>query len=171
MALVWSVSGDRSDALSQLPPAEFCSAISAVCGERVGHLELISKIASWPLALSKAEHWVGSGWALAGDAAHTVHPLAGQGLNLGLADAACLASVLAAREYWRGLGDEKLLRRYERARKAEVAAVSTVTDGLQNLFAQTGAPWQSLRNLGMNGFSANQPLKNWLTRRAAGVSN
>jgi 2-polyprenyl-6-methoxyphenol hydroxylase-like FAD-dependent oxidoreductase len=170
MALVWSVASERSAALQKLPPPEFCAAVGAVCGEPVGHLELASEVASWPLTLSKAEHWVGPGWALAGDAAHTVHPLAGQGLNLGLADAACLAGVLAAREYWRALGDEKLLRRYERARKAEVAAVSAVTDGLQNLFAQTGAPWQSMRNIGMNGFAANLPLKNWLTRRAAGVS-
>ncbi len=170
MALVWSVADDRADTLRNLPPAEFCAAVMAVCGEQVGQLELTGEPATWSLALSKAEHWVGPGWALAGDAAHTVHPLAGQGLNLGLADAACLASVLAGREYWRGLGDEKLLRRYERARKAEVAAVSAVTDGLQSLFAQTGAPWQSVRNWGMNGFAASTPLKNWLTRRAAGVS-
>jgi 2-polyprenyl-6-methoxyphenol hydroxylase-like FAD-dependent oxidoreductase len=158
MALVWSVADERADTLRNLPPAE------------LGQLELTGERATWSLALSKAEHWVGPGWALAGDAAHTVHPLAGQGLNLGLADAACLASVLAGREYWRGLGDEKLLRRYERARKAEVAAVSAVTDGLQSLFAQTGVPWQSVRNWGMNGFAASTPLKNWLTRRAAGVS-
>lgn len=171
MSLVWSVADERAGSLRQLPPAEFCAAVAAVCGEQVGQLELASAIASWPLSLSKADHWVGPGWALAGDAAHTVHPLAGQGLNLGLADVTCLAGVLAAREYWRSLGDEKLLRRYERARKAQVAAVGAVTDGLQNLFAQTGAPWQSLRNFGMNSFAANQPLKTWLTRRAAGVQS
>lgn len=169
LGLVWSVSDERADRLARLPATDFCAAVSAVCGEQVGQLELSSETVCWPLSLSKAEHWVGPGWALAGDAAHTVHPLAGQGLNLGLADAACLAGVLASREYWRGVGDEKLLRRYERARKAEVAAVSVVTDGLQNLFAQTGAPWQSIRNVGMNGFAASQPLKNWITRRAAGV--
>ena len=169
LGLVWSVSNDRSDMLASLRAPEFCAAITAVCGEQAGELELSGDTASWPLLLSKAEHWVGPGWALAGDAAHTVHPLAGQGLNLGLADAACLAGVLAKREYWRSVGDEKLLRRYERARKADVAAVSAVTDGLQSLFAQAGAPWQSMRNLGMNGFAASQPLKNWLARRAAGV--
>ena len=169
MALVWSVSDERADMLSNLSPAEFCAALMAVCGEQVGQFELVGEPASWPLALSNAEHWVGPGWALAGDAAHTVHPLAGQGLNLGLADVQCLGNVLAGREYWRGLGDEKLLRRYERARKAEVAAVSAVTDGLHSLFSQTGASWQSVRNLGMNGFAASKPLKNWLTRRAAGM--
>jgi 2-polyprenyl-6-methoxyphenol hydroxylase-like FAD-dependent oxidoreductase len=97
-----------------------------------------------------------------------VHPLAGQGLNLGLADAATLHQVLAGREYWRNLGDEKLLRRYERSRKAEVAAVGAVTNGLQLLFAQSQPGWQSVRNWGMNGFAASTPLKNWLIKRAAG---
>ena len=168
--LVWSVAAERADMLASLPPSDFCSAVMSVCGEQSGLLTLASPTATWPLALSVAQHWVGPGWALAGDAAHTVHPLAGQGLNLGLADAASLAGVLAGREYWRGLGDEKLLRRYERARKAEVAAVGAVTDGLHNLFAQTGAPWQAARNWGMNGFEASQGIKNWLTRRAAGLS-
>ena len=87
---------------------------------------------------------------------------------MGLADAACLATTLAGREYWRGLGDEKLLRRYERARKADVAAVSAVTDGLQNLFAQSAGPVQSMRNWGMDGLAASSWLKNWLVNRAAG---
>jgi 2-polyprenyl-6-methoxyphenol hydroxylase-like FAD-dependent oxidoreductase len=121
------------------------------------------------LALSSVDRWVGPGWALAGDAAHTVHPLAGQGLNLGLGDAACLSQVLAGREYWRSLGDEKLLRRYERARKADVAAVSAVTDGLHGLFSQAGTAWQSARNWGMKSVSSSQPLKNWLMKRAAGT--
>ena len=168
--LVWSVDAERAELLADLPPPDFCAAVTAVCGAEVGLLELISPTATWPLALSTAQHWVGPGWALAGDAAHTVHPLAGQGLNLGLADAAGLAGVLAGREYWRGLGDEKLLRRYERARKAEVAAVGAVTDGLHSLFSQTGGPWQAARNWGMNGFNASKGIKNWLTRHAAGLS-
>jgi len=170
LALVWSVSDERAAQLEQLPPEEFCTAMSAACNPSVGKLQLTGERASWPLALSSADRWVGPGWALAGDAAHTVHPLAGQGLNLGLADAACLSRILAGREYWRGLGDEKLLRGYERARKADVAAVSTVTDGLHSLFAQTGPAWQSVRNLGMNGVASSTPLKNWLTRRAAGLA-
>lgn len=168
-ALVWSVPVERAGALEKLPPEEFCKALQAVCGRETGKLQLTSERASWPLSLSSAGHWVGPGWALAGDAAHTVHPLAGQGLNLGLADAACLAGVLAQREYWRGLGDEKLLRRYERARKADVAAMGAVTDGLHGLFAQTDGRWQALRNWGMKGFERSGFLKNWLTRQAAGL--
>ncbi len=168
LALVWSVSSERADALQKLPAEKFCAALQAATREKPGRLRLSSKRASWPLALSSADRWVGPGWALAGDAAHTVHPLAGQGLNLGLADVAGLAEVIAQREYWRGLGDEKMLRRYERARKADVAAMGMVTDGLHSLFAQTDARWQLLRNWGMQGFSRSGRLKTWVVRQAAG---
>ena len=169
LALVWSVSLERASALQQLTAEAFCAALQVDCGQQMGALHLTSERAAWPLSLSRAARWVGPGWALAGDAAHTVHPLAGQGLNLGLADAASLARVIAAREYWRALGDEKLLRRYERSRKADVAATAAVTDGLHGLFAQPDAPWQALRNWGMNGFSRSGPLKNWVIRQAAGL--
>ena len=170
VALVWSVSDDRAALFENLPPEEFCTALATACQHSVGQMKLTSPRVSWSLALGSADRWVGAGWALAGDAAHTVHPLAGQGLNLGLADAASLCRVLSSREYWRGLGDEKLLRRYERSRKAEVAAVGAVTDGLQRLFALQPTAWQSARNWGMNGFAASAPLKNWLIKRAAGSS-
>ena len=168
VALVWSVSTERADALLKLSPEDFCAALQSDCGDKPGRLALTGERASWPLARSKADHWVGPGWALAGDAAHTVHPLAGQGLNLGLADAACLADVIAGREYWRGLGDEKLLRRYERARQADVAAMATVTDGLHSLFAQTDARLQALRQWGMKSFARSGPLKAWVVRQAIG---
>ena len=170
LALVWSVNDEHAAQIENLPPDEFCAVLATACQHSMGNMRLTSPRASWPLTLGSTDRWVGSGWALAGDAAHSVHPLAGQGLNLGLADAACLSQVLAGREYWRGLGDEKLLRKYERSRKAEVAAVSAVTDSLQRLFAQSGPAWQSARNWGMNGFAASLPLKNWLTNRAAGAS-
>ena len=170
LGLVWSVSDERALQLLSLPADDFCAELTASCRGSVQGLRLTSDRASWPLALGSADRWVGPGWALAGDAAHTVHPLAGQGLNLGLGDAAYLHQVLVGREYWRGLGDEKLLRRYERARKADAASVGAVTDGLQTLFAQTGPGWDTARNWGMNAFAASQPLKNWLTRRAAGPS-
>ncbi len=169
VALVWSASLEHAEALEQIPPEQFCAALQAICGPEAGQLTLTSDRASWPLALSNADRWVGNGWALAGDAAHTVHPLSGQGLNLGLADAACLADVLAQREYWRALGDEKLLRRYERARKADVTAMGAVTDGLHGLFAQPDDRWRALRNWGMKGFARSSLLKHWVTRQAAGL--
>jgi ubiquinone biosynthesis UbiH/UbiF/VisC/COQ6 family hydroxylase len=168
VALVWSVSTERAEALQKMQADDFCAALQADCADTSGQLSLSSQRASWPLSLSNADRWVGPGWALAGDAAHTVHPLAGQGLNLGLADAAALSQVLAQREYWRGLGDEKLLRRYERQRKADVAAMGAVTDGLHSLFAHTDARLQALRQWGMAGFARSGPLKAWLVRQAMG---
>ena len=90
-------------------------------------------------------------------------------MNLGLADAAGLAAVIHQREYWRDLGDEKLLRRYERSRKADVAAMGAVTDGLHGLFAQSDVRWQVLRNWGMKGFERSGLLKDWVMRRATGL--
>ena len=168
VALVWSVAVERAEALEKLSREEFSSAVQTLCGAEAGRLQLDSPLSSWPLSLSRAERWVGPGWALAGDAAHAVHPLAGQGLNLGLADAAGLAAVIHEREYWRGLGDERLLRRYERSRQADVAAMSAVTDGLHGLFTQSDVRWQALRNWGMKGFERSGPLKAWVTRQARG---
>lgn len=168
LALVWSVGSARAAALEALPAEEFVQALQAAAGPGVGRLSLASALMGWPLTLSKAERWVGPGWALAGDAAHTVHPLAGQGLNLGLADVKALAQVLHEREYWRGLGDEKLLRRYERARQADVLAMGLVTDGLQGLFSHSDARWQALRNWGMNTLGRSRFITAWLTRQAMG---
>jgi 2-polyprenyl-6-methoxyphenol hydroxylase-like FAD-dependent oxidoreductase len=168
LALVWSVSVARAEKLQKMSPAEWTASLQQLCGDEAGQLRLISPVASWPLNLSNAERWVGPGWALAGDAAHTVHPMAGQGLNLGLADVKQLAEALQGREYWRSLGDEKLLRRYERARKGDVLAMASVTDGLHGLFAHTDSRWQALRNWGMTGVARSGPLKAWLTRQATG---
>ena len=118
--------------------------------------------------MAKASRWCGPGWALAGDAAHTVHPLAGQGLNLGLADVRELARVLRERDYWRSLGDERLLRRYERARKAQIAPLQLATDGLQQLFAHNAPGLGWLRQWGLRGFDRLAPLKHWAARQAAG---
>ena len=173
VAMVWSAQADRAPALLQAEPSDFCAELEAISGGCLGSLTLSSARAAWPLQLSCAERWVGQrdgrAWALAGDAAHAVHPLAGQGLNLGLADVATLADILQKREYWRALGDHKLLRRYERARKSEVLPMSTAMDGLQQLFALDGNGWQTLRNWGMNGFERSGPIKQWVARRAMGL--
>lgn len=168
VALVWSVHEARADALLALEPAAFGAEVEKACGHALGTMTLASERASWSLQMAQADRWCGPGWVLAGDAAHTVHPLAGQGLNLGLADVKALADVLREREYWRSVSDMKLLRRYERSRKAGVLAMRAATDGLQQLFARSAQPWTLLRNWGMKGFEQSGPLKHWVARQAMG---
>jgi 2-polyprenyl-6-methoxyphenol hydroxylase-like FAD-dependent oxidoreductase len=177
VALVWSVHPLRTQGLMAMSPEEFAAALAHACGHALGGMQLSAERAMWPLQLARAERWIGTmpgqhkqAFALAGDAAHTLHPLAGQGLNVGLADAAELVRVIRAKEFWRPLHDPKLLRRYERARQADVQAMGLVTDGLQRLFAQPGPVWQNLRNWGMRGFDRSGPLKHWMTQRAMGQS-
>ena len=170
VAVAWSVQQERSSALLATTPEEFASMLETASHHTLGKLTLQGERASWPLQLARADRWVGPGWALAGDAAHTVHPLSGQGLNLGLGDATELARVLHAREYWRSPGDLKLLRRYARARQADVLATSLATDSLQQLFSLPGSPAQALRNWGMRGFDRSGPLKHWLAQRAMGLA-
>jgi 2-polyprenyl-6-methoxyphenol hydroxylase-like FAD-dependent oxidoreductase len=168
VALVWSVMAQRAQALLSLDAQAFCEQVEHACHAALGKLQLASERAAWPLQLATADHWCGPGWALAGDAAHTVHPLAGQGLNLGLADAGELARVLHGRESWRSVGDMRLLRRYERARKASVLAMGAMTDGLQQLFAREDGPWAALRNWGLTGVNSSGPIKDWFARQAMG---
>jgi 2-polyprenyl-6-methoxyphenol hydroxylase-like FAD-dependent oxidoreductase len=165
-ALVWSLAGERAAALLQGDGAAFECALGEAAGADVGDLALASERASWPLVLGRARSWCGAGWVLVGDAAHVVHPLAGQGLNLGLADVAALADVVERREPWRGLGDERLLRRYVRQRAAPTWAMARITDGLLRLFAAPSAPIRELRNNGMTLVNRAAPLKRWLAARA-----
>lgn len=172
VALVWSVPAQQADTWLQADPTTFTQAVQARCAQALGHMHMESPAQAWPLELSRAQRWIArtaqGGVALAGDAAHAMHPLAGQGLNVGLADAAELARVLQQREYWRELGDLKLLRRYERARAAEVGAMGWVTDGLFGLFSHADTRVQALRNWGLSGFDRSGPLKRWIARHAMG---
>lgn len=167
--LVWSVPEAEAKRLMALDDAAFEQALNAAAGPAAGQLRLAGARASWPLALGRARHWCGPGWVLAGDAAHQVHPLAGHGLNLGLADAQTLAEVLlAARrdEPWRSLGDERLLRRYERRRAAATAAMAVATDTLWQLFRGDMPVLRELRNRGMTLLDGLPPLKRWLIDQA-----
>lgn len=172
VGLVWSVQEARAQSLLNESPQAFCQQLTAASEGCLGQLSLISERCAWPLQMARAERWAGShdgkAWALAGDAAHNVHPLAGQGLNLGLGDAATLARLLHEREYWRAVSDDKLLRRYERSRKADVLAMGATMDGLQQLFSQPGPAWQAARNWGMSRFDHSGLLKQWVARQAMG---
>ena len=177
VAVVWSVEKAESERLLGLDAEVFAGELAVASQQALGRVVSVGERAAWPLQRALASRWVGEGntpgtvkaWALAGDAAHTVHPLAGQGLNLGLADVAELARVLREREYWRPVGDAKVLRRYERSRKTAAAAMGLATDGLQRLFAIHDGVLPALRNWGMTGFENSGPLKSWVARQAMGL--
>jgi 2-polyprenyl-6-methoxyphenol hydroxylase-like FAD-dependent oxidoreductase len=165
-ALVWSLPTARAEALLTADRAAFEAELAAATGGEAGALGLASERAAWPLLRSRAAVPCGPGWVLVGDAAHVIHPLAGQGLNLGLADVGALADVIGQREPWRPLGDERLLRRYVRRRAAPTDAMLRITDGLQGLFAAPDSPLRELRNNGMALVNRISPLKRWLAARA-----
>ena len=178
VAVVWSVATERAAKLLALEPQAFAHELQAMSQNALGNVALGSERAAWPLISAQAQQWVGQttasglhqAWALAGDAAHAVHPLAGQGLNLGLADVAELAKVLHQREYWRSVGDQKLLRRYERSRKVALATMGGAMDGLQQLLTRQDTPLQTLRDWGMKGFDSSGVLKRWVAQRAMGLN-
>jgi ubiquinone biosynthesis UbiH/UbiF/VisC/COQ6 family hydroxylase len=166
--LVWSLPDPRAQELLAMGDAAFEDALMQATGGAAGPLALVGRRASWPLAIGHAEPLFGPGWVLVGDAAHVIHPLAGQGLNLGLADVASLARVLAEREPWRAPGDERLLARHARARAGATRAMSLLTDGLLQLFSHP-APWvKELRNRGLGLVNALGPVKEMLAQRAIG---
>jgi ubiquinone biosynthesis UbiH/UbiF/VisC/COQ6 family hydroxylase len=160
--LVWSVPQSRADELMALDAAAFETALADATGGAAGRLQLVGERAAWPLTLARAEAVCGAGWVLLGDAAHVVHPLAGQGLNLGLGDVLALAQVIAEREPWRSLGDARLLQRYARRRAMPVRAMGQLTDGLLHLFASDVPLLRELRNRGLNLVNGVPPLKRLL---------
>ncbi len=168
LGLVWSVPDAQAEALLALDDTAFEAALNDATAGAAGALSLASARASWPLALARAEPVCGPGWALLGDAAHLVHPLAGQGLNLGLADVTALLRVLAAREAWRPLGDVRLLQRYARERHGPTWLMGQLTDGLLHLFAHPQPLVKELRNRGLGLVNGLPPLKRLLTQRALG---
>jgi 2-polyprenyl-6-methoxyphenol hydroxylase-like FAD-dependent oxidoreductase len=165
-ALVWSLPTERAEAMLALDDAAFELALNEATAGAAGTLRLAGPRAAWPLSIAQADRLCGPGWVLVGDAAHVVHPLAGQGLNLGLGDVAALTRVLVTREAWRPLGDETLLRRYARERAGPTLAMARLTDGLLHLFSQPQPALRELRNRGMTLLNHLAPLKRLLTARA-----
>ena len=179
--LVWSMPQAEAERWVAADVADFEQALNDAVvtaaargdGAVPGRLRLASARAAWPLVHGHAHPWTGPGWALLGDAAHAMHPLAGQGLNTGFADVVCLARVLGearAAQPWRSLGDERLLRRYARERAVPAAAMSGLVDGLWHLFAAAPAPLQELRNRGMTLVNQLSPVKRLLAGRALDLS-
>ncbi len=167
ISIVWSLQEDVAQDLLQLPPAELCERVAQASGMRLGKLELMTLAAAFPLHLITPDHLIKPRIALIGDAAHQVHPLAGQGVNLGFADAKALAAVLAGRGP-RDCGDTLLLRRFERARCEEILAMQLVTDGLHGLFNQPQPVLGWARNAGLALTNRFTWVKRQLVKHALG---
>ncbi len=168
-SIVWSTSPAEAERLAALPAEALGHELTAAFAGRLGEVTVVDRVLSVPLAQRHASRYVRPGLALVGDAAHGIHPLAGQGVNLGLMDAAVLAEeLLAARRRGLALGDERALARYARRRRGDNAAMLALMDGFRLLFG-TRHPLPVLaRNLGMGGVDRLAPLKRLLMRQATG---
>ena len=169
-SIVWSAESKRADELMALDDAAFLGELQQASGDLLGQIQSIGPRAVFPLALAHAVSYVSERLALVGDAAHTVHPLAGQGVNLGYLDAATLAEVLLdAAGQKKDIGALPVLRRFERWRKGENMAMLAVTGGFKQLFSNNLPGVRELRNVGLNLTNAAAPIKNLIMRRASGL--
>lgn len=168
MSMVWSTPDAHAAELLALPADALGLRVAEAGMEALGKLDLLSAAMQFPLGRLRAARLAAPRIALIGDAGHVLHPLAGQGVNLGFGDARALSRVLLQREPFRDPGDIRLLRRYERARAEDILALAWVTDGLQQLFAVPGGVVAKLRNAGLNLTNALPVVKNLLIRRALG---
>ena len=170
-SIVWSTSPAHATQLLALSDQEFAAELAAAYEGRLGNISEMGARASFPLRFMDAEQYILPGMALIGDAAHTIHPLAGQGVNLGILDAASLFDVIQnALTAHQPIGAQKVLRRYERWRKSENMDMFVMVDQIQRLFGaqHTGLQW--LRNLGMSGLDRLTPVKNLIIDHAMGGS-
>jgi 2-octaprenylphenol hydroxylase len=166
VSMVWSLPRVEAARIEALEPQQLCREVEAASRHALGSLELISSQKTYPLRRLLARSLVGPRVALAGDAAHVIHPLAGQGLNLGLQDARALADTLVARAPMRDPGELQLLRRYARSRAEPILAMGSVVDGLHTLFNAGNPLATRLRNAGLNLTERLPVLKNILMRQA-----
>lgn len=168
VSMVWSLPERQAERLLALDPAALCREVEAASSAAVGALSLVGAPRAFPLRRIAARRLVAPRVALIGDAAHVVHPLAGQGANLGFQDARVLARVLADRAPVSDIGAIRFLRRYERARAEPVLAMDAVVHGLYGLFKSPDLGVARLRNLGLNLTGRLPVLKNLLMRQAIG---
>jgi ubiquinone biosynthesis UbiH/UbiF/VisC/COQ6 family hydroxylase len=166
VSMVWSLPEGEAARVVALDAEELAREVERACGGILGALTQDTPPRSYPLRRLAARRLTASRVALAGDAAHVIHPLAGQGLNLGLQDARALAEVLLGRAPGSDPGDGALLRRYERQRAEPILAMDLTVDGLFRLFGAASAPAAGLRNLGLNLAGRLPVLKNLLMRHA-----
>ena len=169
-SIVWSAARGRAAELRAMSAEAFSAALTEASGEALGECTLTTSLASFPLKLQYALDYARPRAVLLGDAAHVVHPLAGQGLNLGLLDCAALVDVLGKAGSAHNFGDFAVLRRYERWRRSENLLAAGALDGLERLFTGVDPISAGLRTVGLNLVGKLPALKQGLARRALGLS-
>ncbi|GAB6043265.1 UbiH/UbiF/VisC/COQ6 family ubiquinone biosynthesis hydroxylase [Endothiovibrio diazotrophicus] len=170
-SIVWSTHPEIADQLLELSEAEFLGELSEAFDHTLGDVTFTGPRAAFQLQLRQTANYVAHRMAVAGDAAHRIHPLAGQGVNLGLLDGASLAQViLEAHERGKDVGSLHVLRRYERWRRTENVPMLAAMDGFKRLFGSQWEPVRLLRNLGLNLTNAATPLKNHFALRGMGLA-
>jgi 2-polyprenylphenol 6-hydroxylase len=165
ISIVWSVSPEHSTELLALTYGELCARVSEASSYTLGELQVITPPAAFPLRVLNLAHMTKPRLALIGDAAHNVHPLSGQGVNLGLRDVRELVQVVLQRGEL-DCGDLRLLRRYEKARQGDILSMQLTTDTLKHLFINDNPLLRTLRNFGLGLTNKIVPLKKMLVRHA-----
>lgn len=171
VSVVWSLDQGYAVKVRALDDKQFCHAVMESSAAVLGRITATTKRAAFPLQRLRVREYVRARLALVGDAAHAVHPLAGQGVNLGLLDVAALSVIIrAASARERDIGDLAVLRRYERARKGDNLAMIMALDGFKRLFSNEIRPVALLRNAGLSAVNRFRPLKSAFMRRAMGLN-
>ena len=170
-SLVWTERSEDAPRFLAMDDAALAAEIEAVMGSTLGTVTVEEKLMGFPLKLQIARDFVGTRLALVGDAAHVIHPIAGQGLNLGLKDVAALAeAVVDAIRLGLDHGADDVLGRYQSWRRLDTAAMAGMTDGLNRLFSNDLAPVRAVRDFGLGLVDRAGPIKAALIRTASGVS-
>jgi ubiquinone biosynthesis UbiH/UbiF/VisC/COQ6 family hydroxylase len=165
-SMVWSAPTGLADELSAMTGEQLAARVTHESNQMLGDLSLITPAHSFALRLIKVPRLIAPRLVLIGDAAHAIHPLAGQGMNIGFGDVRQMLDVLKGREFYRDLADELLWRRYERARREAVSLVQTTTDALQRAFGPLPAPLVGLRDLGWRAVASSGLARRLLIARA-----
>jgi len=170
-AIVWSVPDEDAAGWLSLSDADFAAEAAATMGGFLGPIEMLAPRSSFPLGFHHAAQITAQRLALVGDAAHAIHPIAGQGLNLGFRDVAALAEVLVeGARLGLDLGDQQLLTRYQRWRSIDALSVAFATDSLTRIYGVPGATASAVRRFGMGLVGRISPLRNRLMSEARGTS-
>ena len=169
-SIVWTEDAELAPRLLELPEAEFAAELQARFGGFLGEVEPVGPRWAYPLSLMQAEQYVARRMVLIGEAAHVIHPIAGQGLNIGIRDVAALAELLVdARRLGLDIGEDAVLEQYQQWRRPDAVMLAAVTDGLNRLFSNTIEPIRLMRDVGLSIVNQLPPAKRLLMLHAMGM--